>query len=220
MFLPKNGLRAVMASLLAAFFALGAPEQARADGLDPDALAAPDDCRTYIPGAARHHNVPAGLLEAIAMAESGRPGAPWPWTLNIAGEPYWLADVSRIEDLVTVNGQLRDDVALGCMQIFTKYHKDNFDHWRQMIDPRNNVYYAAWFLRKLYLRHGSWTKAVGHYHASTNNHYDQRRYACIVMHHQIALGRGTLTQSALDFCSGNFAQYLRPQDLGVRTAGR
>jgi soluble lytic murein transglycosylase-like protein len=195
---------------------------ASADELDADGLPARADCRTWIPEAARYHGVKPGLLEGIAMAESGRPGAPWPWTLNVGGKGMWIESRARARELMLDDhGQLRDDVAVGCMQIFTRWHADRFESADHMLEPRNNVYFAAWFLRRLYERHGTWTEAVGHYHASTRNKTARRRYVCQVMHHMIRLGHGTVTPSARTFCSGRYAQYLRAGELErLRLAAR
>ena len=38
-----------------------------------------------------------------------------------------------------------------------------------MIDPVQNVTYAAKFLRQLYKQHGSWADAVQHYHSPDEN---------------------------------------------------
>ena len=105
-------------------------------------------------------------------------------------------------------GRLRDDVAVGCMQVFTRYHADQFESAWDMLDPRNNVDYAARLLRRLYERYGSWTRAVERYHASDRASYAQRRYACRVIHYQVALGYGELTASAQRFCSGRYRRYL------------
>ena len=38
------------------------------------------------------------------------------------------------------------------MQISLKYHGQNFENFNQILDPKNNVEYAAKFLRSLYSR--------------------------------------------------------------------
>jgi hypothetical protein len=220
---PEKMRRSRLAALVMLFATiLTAPAAIAADPLDPTRLAPENDCRTWMPEAAEYHGVPAGLLEAIGMAESGKPGSPWPWTLNVGGKGYWLHDPADARALMHgADGELRDDVAVGCMQIFTRWHKQHFRDWAHMLTPRNNVYYAAWLLRRLYVKHGTWTDAVGHYHASTANTYDRRRYVCTVMQHQIRLGHGRLTDQALNYCTGRFAGYLDAESLmRTRTAAR
>jgi hypothetical protein len=43
------------------------------------------------------YGMPAGLLKAIARVESsgspyGERGKPWPWTLNVGGDPHYYPD--------------------------------------------------------------------------------------------------------------------------------
>jgi len=53
------------------------------------------------------------------------------------------------------------------MQIKLKYHGLVFQQLEEVIEPVNNVAYAATFLRSLRSKEGSWAHAVGRYH--TNN---------------------------------------------------
>ena len=53
------------------------------------------------------------------------------------------------------------------MQIKLKYNGLVFQQLEEVIEPVNNVAYAATFLRSLRSKEGSWAHAVGRYH--TNN---------------------------------------------------
>ena len=53
------------------------------------------------------------------------------------------------------------------MQINVRWHGENFKSLRAMIDPRQNIEYAAEFLTNLKSTHGSWEKAIKYYHSST-----------------------------------------------------
>ena len=55
---------------------------------------------------------------------------------------------------------------VGCMQINLKWHKNNFKKISDMFAVEPNVSYAASFLLQLKNKHGSWDKAIKHYHSS------------------------------------------------------
>ena len=52
------------------------------------------------------------------------------------------------------------------MQISLKYHGQNFKNFNQILDPKNNVEYAAKYLRSLYSKHKTWNEAISRYHSS------------------------------------------------------
>ena len=52
------------------------------------------------------------------------------------------------------------------MQISLKYHGQNFESFNQLLDPVNNIEYAALYLRSLYSRHKTWNEAISRYHSS------------------------------------------------------
>ena len=58
---------------------------------------------------------------------------------------------------------------VGCMQINLKWHKNNFKKISDMLAIEPNVSYAASFLLQLKNKHGSWNKAIKHYHSSDPN---------------------------------------------------
>ena len=64
------------------------------------------------------------------------------------------------------NINLKKSIDVGCMQINTKYHLKNFKDLSHLVEPEENVKYAATFLLKLYKKHKSWNEAVSRYHSS------------------------------------------------------
>ncbi len=139
-------------------------------GTGPSAL-----CEKAIAESERTEGIPAGLLTAIAVAESGRPDArgvrrPWPWTLDIDGAAHYYdgrpAAVAGLRDALA-HGATAVDV--GCMQVDLQQHPDAFTPAETGFDPAVNVRYAARFLKSLWFAepHRDWMVAAGYYHSHT-----------------------------------------------------
>jgi soluble lytic murein transglycosylase-like protein len=160
-------------------------------------------CEKHLLAASEVEGVPLGLLYAIALTETGKNGRLNPYALNIDGTPHLAesrpAAVAVFEDAVASNRKLVD---LGCMQINYRYHHENFRSVDDMLDPKQNVLYAAKFLRSLRQRYGSWTEAVARYHAGPNNKVAQHRYVCRVLTHMIDGNFGSWTPEARSYCKG------------------
>ena len=118
--------------------------------------------------------IPPDLLEAIGMVESGRRDpasgawAPWPWTIDAAGQPAFFD--SKAEAIAAVRalqarGVLSIDV--GCMQINLLQHPLAFATLDAAFDPAANAAYAARFLGSLFARTGAWPMAAALYHSAT-----------------------------------------------------
>lgn len=129
-------------------------------------------CLAEIARQEQEHGLPAGLLGAIAVVESGRATAdgsrqPWPWTLNVDGRGGYFA--SREEAALALEEHVRRgaSVDVGCMQVNLAHHPKAFAAPHQALDPRDNVAYAARFLRALYRETGSWSDAAAYYHSRT-----------------------------------------------------
>lgn len=130
-------------------------------------FAGEEACTTFIVQAERQHGIPDGLLSAIALTESGMDGQPYPWALNIAGQAHMADSYGAAARLLRgEDGRPRQDAAVGCMQIHMRYHLASVQTPEWILRPRNNVLYAAAFLRRLYEQYGTWPLAVGHYNAS------------------------------------------------------
>lgn len=171
---PGPAARVVMAAVLALIPAIPARQPRAAP-----ALVGEPACTPYLAEAERHYQLPAGLLRAVAMTESGQSGQPYPWALNIAGQPVMAASFQDAAGLLRrADGRPRQDAAVGCMQIHLRYHLDAVETPEWVLQPRNNVWYAAGFLRQLHDQYGDWRVAVGHYNA--NDPAARRLYLCQV----------------------------------------
>jgi len=172
-------------------------------------------CQRHIDDAARAYDVPDGLLDAIAHAESGWRGGPWPWTLNVAGDAEYhdtRADARRRVAAHTRRGH--DNIAIGCMQIHLHYHGEAVDRPTDFLDPRRNVMYAARFLHRLHDKTGSWTKAVGRYHAGAGNPKAKRDYICRVLRYHTQLNYSRVTPAMRDYCPEDTFANLDGQQRG------
>jgi soluble lytic murein transglycosylase-like protein len=120
--------------------------------------------------AAARAGIPASVLFAIALQESGTPLRgrlmPWPWTLNVAGSPLRFA--RRDEACVALRRALshhdpkRIDVGLG--QTNLGYHPNRYASACDALDPRMNLAVTAELLRAHYVDTGDWVVAAGRYH--------------------------------------------------------
>ncbi len=124
--------------------------------------------------AERRHGIPESLLYAIALSESGTTLAtgqyvPWPWTLNVGGEPRFFR--TRKEawlnfEKLRKSGKRNIDV--GAAQINWRWNGNRFtDSW-SALNPKTNVETAARILKECYQRKYSWVDAVGCYHSPGN----------------------------------------------------
>lgn len=113
--------------------------------------------------------VPGDILYAMALTESGRKVGdkviPWPWTLNVAGEPRRYDDrEAMFEDLMRVLGEGTLSVDVGPLQVnwFWQFERVT-SPWR-LTDPAVSVKLAAEILKSLHARSGDWWTAVGQYY--------------------------------------------------------
>lgn len=131
------------------------------------------------------HDLPADVLYAVALAESGKHidvlGArrPWPWTLNIAGEGrYYPTRVAAWQALneALARGETRIDI--GLMQIHWRYHQPRLENSWLALDPHHNLSVAAEILKGCYAARRDWWASVGCYHAPNDadraSRYTQR----------------------------------------------
>lgn len=158
-------------------------------------------CEREMLRAASKHGVPLGMLYAVGLAETGNRGSLQPYAMNIEGRAYFAQSISdaiqRFEEARRSGAKLID---LGCMQINHYYHRERFSSVESMLNPRENVEYAAQYLKQLHMREGSWTMAIARYHAGPNNDPAQKQYVCRVMSNMVATGFGQWTPAAKSFC--------------------
>jgi hypothetical protein len=131
-------------------------------------------CEKAVAAASAGHQLPAGLLSAIATVESGRldpqTGSlkPWPWTIdaNGAGSMYDSAS-SAIQAAAAFEAAGITSLDIGCLQVNLAQHPDAFQSLAQAFDPAANAEYAASFLSSLEQKFGNWPQAVAAYHSQT-----------------------------------------------------
>jgi hypothetical protein len=129
-------------------------------------------CERAILVGARRGGVPADVLRAVALTETGRTIGgrlrPWPWAINREGEGHWFAD--RDEALAFAEASLaagRRSFDVSCFQINYNWHGHAFPSLEAMFDPEVAGTYAAQFLRSLHAELGDWSAAAGAYHSRT-----------------------------------------------------
>ncbi len=135
---------------------------------------ATESCLPAIASAERQSPMPAKLLDAIALVESGRPDpvtgrtAPWPWTIDAEGIDHFYT--SKAEAIAAVQALQRlgvRSIDVGCMQINLLHHPTAFASLDEAFDPVANAAYGARFLGLLYRQTGSWPRAAAAYHSQT-----------------------------------------------------
>lgn len=159
-------------------------------------------CEGAILRASARYGVPAGILYAVGLTETGKKGSLQPNALNIEGKAVFAesrAEAVRLFEQARQTGAKLID--LGCMQINHHYHSGHFRSVADMFDPDRNVDYAARFLVQLKANHTTWSMAVARYHAGPNNDPAQKRYVCRVIANMVATGFGKLTPTAKAFCN-------------------
>ena len=127
-------------------------------------------CNQYTEKIAKEYKIPNKLLTSISLVESGlKKGnnfVSWPWTLNVSGKSKFFESKDETISFLKKNYNKKKNIDVGCMQISLKYHGENFESFNQLLDPVNNIQYAAKYLRSLYTRHKTWNEAISRYHSS------------------------------------------------------
>ncbi len=130
-----------------------------------------ENCNFLTEKYGKQFNLPNKLLTSIALVESGlkkekKEFGSWPWTLNVAGKSIYFNNKKETLSFLKKKLNSRKSIDVGCMQINTKYHLKNFNSLEQLIEPEENVKYAASFLSSLHKKHRSWNEAISRYHSS------------------------------------------------------
>jgi hypothetical protein len=134
--------------------------------------ASQDLCDAAAATAATETGVPLAILRALSRTETGRTQdgvfAPWPWTVNNAGDGRWFDDLqSALAHAERRRAQGASNLDIGCFQINLRWHGHAFASLREMFDPLQNARYAARFLTGLHQEFGNWDDAVAAFHSRT-----------------------------------------------------
>ena len=122
--------------------------------------------------------VPYTILYAIALAETGYTAPsngqyrPWPWTLNVNGEPYRFDN--RTEALALLEERIHSgkrNIDIGLAQINYQYNGSMFPSLAHALDPEVNLRLATYVLQRELERCDTpdWWCAVGRYHSPGTN---------------------------------------------------
>ncbi|HEY0419711.1 MAG TPA: murein transglycosylase [Acetobacteraceae bacterium] len=150
----------------------------------PNLPAPGEACRAAIAAAERRWGIPAGLLFAMSLVESGRTDPvtgvrlPWPWTTNAEGQGYRFNSLAEAAAWVRQQ-QARGTASIdtGCMQVNLMHHPTAFATVELAFDPARNADYAGSFLRRLFDNEagGDWMRAAGFYHSQTPERAERYR---------------------------------------------
>jgi len=140
--------------------------------------------------------LPAKLLGAIAMVESGRTLAdshvrvPWPWTINVDGRGEQFD--TKAEAIAAARRHARagaHNIDVGCMQISLLHHPYAFKTIEEAFDPSANVAYGGRFLTGLVKAQSTLEQAIGRYHSSTPALLEEYRDRVVAVWRGLAAGK-------------------------------
>jgi len=170
-------LAAALLSIVLGVVAIGLvfwPASGKAEVFGPLLSGPADPCAVVIARVEREQNIPAQLLMAVALVESGRTSEEsgariaWPWTVNNAGDGrFYNSKAEAVAAVAALRARGVRNIDVGCMQVNLMHHPDAFADLNEAFDPEANVQYAASFLKELRDARHSWTLAVANYHSAT-----------------------------------------------------
>jgi hypothetical protein len=142
-----------------------------AQDLSSDPLRA---CDSAAARAETEWRLPAGLLSAIGIVESGRSGlgsvrpVAWPWSINADGRGYYLSSkAAAIAAVQALQAAGRKVIDVGCFQVDLFYHPEAFATLEAAFDPDANAQAAARILTLARFRGDSWNTAIALYHSAS-----------------------------------------------------
>lgn len=110
------------------------------------------------------------MLYAVALTESGRPAErgqiePWPWALNVEGDPIFAASREEATRLLAAHSDKSVDV--GLLQVNIRWHGHRVDRLESLLDPKTNLSVGAAILKEaLASASGDLTAGIGRYHSA------------------------------------------------------
>jgi hypothetical protein len=105
------------------------------------------------------HGLPAGLLVAIALSESGLHA----YALNIGGRSHYPQDIATARRMMA-QAPARSSVMAGCVQVNARVHARGSD-WP--LDPVRSADWAGGVLRRWYTETGTWDEALRRWHGGS-----------------------------------------------------
>ncbi len=122
------------------------------------------------------NGIPTGILSSIAAVESQYK----PYAINAKNKSYnFNSKEEAVKFIETSVNRKCTNISVGCLQIHYKTHHSRFPSIDSMLTPENNISYGAKLLKSLYMKHGSWEKAIKFYHASKPK-YNRVYYAKVM----------------------------------------
>ena len=112
--------------------------------------------------------LPAEILTAIAVKETGRKSRFWPWSIHWGGRGYYLESrqqaIEAARYLIKA-GYTNFDTAV--MQVNWKWHGHRFASIEAAFDPITSIRVAEQILTENFKATGSWREAIARYHSKT-----------------------------------------------------
>ncbi|MFC4166114.1 transglycosylase SLT domain-containing protein [Teichococcus aestuarii] len=103
--------------------------------------------------AEKKHDLPEGLLVAIALAESGLHAH----ALSVGGRAYYPESRSEARAILA-GAKASQSVMAGCLQVNTRVHASAGQDWP--LDAARSADWAAGYLRRHYNNSGNWADAL------------------------------------------------------------
>jgi len=144
-------------------------------GFADDATGDPrQECDRAATRAEAEWHLPAGLLAAIGVVESGRSDlgstlpVPWPWTINAGGQGQYLSSKSAaVAAARALQMEGVQTIDVGCFQVDVFFHPEAFATLDEAFDPAANAQAAARILTRTRQSGSSWETAVAFYYSAS-----------------------------------------------------
>jgi soluble lytic murein transglycosylase-like protein len=124
-------------------------------------------CKNHYAMAEKKHGIPSGLLEAMGRVESTH--NPWAINVNTKGRGYSNKEAA-LKRIKQARLKGATNINIGCLQLHWYHHLKKFKSINDMIDPKQNVMYAAKYLKILIGRYKSLSMAVRRYNSPSKKH--------------------------------------------------
>lgn len=206
----------LQAVILCAITTLPFQASASSIGATPNA----ELCNRHFAYYEKIYDIPSNLLKAVSLVESGfaaqkgKSATPWPWAFNAQGKGYFFKSKEEALSAVrTLQRQGTKSIDVGCMQINLYYHPEAFHSLEEAFNPKNNIAYAASFLRKNFDKYNDWKRAIAAYHSGNDtlgNPYAQK----VLVAWRNETGKKSVSYASIDRAerrSNSSFSYLSPR---------